>query len=184
VYSDDEKKQLLELAAASIRHGLEKGQPLPIELQDYPEPLQQPGACFVTLHINDQLRGCIGSLEAERPLVEDVTKNAYAAAFHDPRFHPVTKTEYQQLHYHISVLQPAEPMTFTSEQDLLSQLRPGIDGVILEDRGNRGTFLPSVWESLPTPEQFFMHLKQKAGLPQNHWSDTIKVSRYTAEDVE
>lgn len=182
--SKPDKQQLLDVAAASIQYGLENGKALPIAVDDYSEPLQQQGACFVTLHINDQLRGCIGTLDAFRPLIVDVAKNAYAAAFRDPRFTPVSDSDYEKLHYHISILNPAEPMQFDSEQDLLNQLQPGIDGLTLEDRSHKGTFLPSVWESLPKPDEFLMHLKQKAGLPLNYWSDTLKVSRYTVEDVE
>jgi AmmeMemoRadiSam system protein A len=116
--------------------------------------------------------------------VEDVADNAYAAAFRDPRFPTLTQDEYPMLQYHISVLNPPEPMTFTSEDDLLKQIRPNIDGLVLSDKGMRGTFLPSVWESLPTAEQFLSHLKQKAGLPADYWSDTVKVERYTVENIE
>ena len=92
--------------------------------------------------------------------------------------------EYGQLHYHISVLNPAEPIQFSDEQDLLRQLRPGVDGLILEDGKFRGTFLPSVWESLAEPVSFLQHLKQKAGLSANYWSDSLQVQRYTVEDIE
>jgi AmmeMemoRadiSam system protein A len=131
--------------------------------------------------MHGELRGCIGSLEAYRPLVEDVAHNAYAAAFSDPRFTPLSETELIDVEFHISVLTPAAPMHFESEADLLSQLRPGIDGLVLEDAGHRGTFLPSVWESLPDAAQFLQHLKMKAGLPADYWSDNLKVSRYTSE---
>jgi len=175
---------LLNIARASISNGLRQGQPLPIRLEDYPPVLQAPRASFVTLQINDQLRGCIGSLEAVRPLVEDVAENAFAAAFRDPRFPPVSDREFDQLDYHISILSPSKPLEFESENDLLKKLRPGIDGLILEERGQRGTFLPSVWESLPSPRQFLAQLKVKAGLPADYWSDSIKVERYTVEDVK
>jgi len=181
---DTHKAQLLKLAAASIKYGLEHHCPLPINPAEYPVELQQERACFVTLTIKTQLRGCIGTLEAYRPLVNDVVENAYAAAFRDPRFGAVSTAEYQQLHYHISVLNPPAPMQFNSEDDLLAQLRPGIDGLILEDLGRRGTFLPSVWESLPTPADFLRHLKIKAGLVATHWSSSLKVQRYTVEDIE
>lgn len=184
MFSDDDKKQLLDLAKASIQYGLQHGHPIAVTLGNYPVHLQEQRACFVTLQINNQLRGCIGSLEAHRPLVEDVADNAYAAAFRDPRFGPVSEEEYPNLQYHISVLTPPKPMTFSSEEDLLKQIRPNIDGLVLSDKGYRGTFLPSVWESLRTPEEFLSHLKQKAGLPMNYWSDTLKVERYTVEDIE
>jgi AmmeMemoRadiSam system protein A len=113
--------------------------------------------------------------------VNDVAHNAYAAAFMDPRFLAVTEDELENLEIHISVLTPAVAMTFDSEEDLLKQIRPGIDGLVLEDGRHRGTFLPAVWESLPDVKSFLQHLKQKAGLPDNYWSDSLKVSRYTTE---
>lgn len=181
VYSAADRLRLLELAARSIEHGLERGAPLSIDPQDYPEALQAGRATFVTLQIGGQLRGCIGVLQAFRPLVVDVAQNAYAAAFEDPRFPGLRPAEFPRLEIHISVLSPAEPLRFSSEADLLDQIRPGIDGLILQDRGQRGTFLPSVWEQLPRPEQFLEHLKRKAGLPFGHWSDTLQVARYTTE---
>ncbi|MDH4134516.1 MAG: AmmeMemoRadiSam system protein A [Gammaproteobacteria bacterium] len=141
--------------------------------------LDEPGATFVTLTLQGELRGCIGTLLAERPLREDVTANARAAAFRDPRFPPVTPREYRELAVEVSLLSPLEPVLFESESHLLSQLRPGEDGVLLEHGWQRGTFLPQVWEQLPEPGQFIARLKQKAGLPDNFWSQDIKVSRYT-----
>ncbi len=184
MFSESQKETLLKLAKASIKHGLETGSPLSVNPKDYEAELAEQGACFVTIKINDDLRGCIGSLEAYRPLIEDVADNAFAAAFRDPRFPKLTDAEYEQLQYHISVLDKPQPMSFESEQDLLQQIRPGIDGLVLQDKHNRGTFLPAVWDSLPEAEDFLRHLKLKAGLSPNYWSDTIKVERYTAEDIE
>ncbi|MDH3948579.1 MAG: AmmeMemoRadiSam system protein A [Gammaproteobacteria bacterium] len=178
----EDQETLLRVAADSIRHGLETGHALSVSLEDYPPALQQAGASFVTLTILRQLRGCIGMLTATRPLIEDVAKNAFAAAFKDSRFPPLTEAEYAQLEYHISILNPAETMEFDSEADLLQQLRPGIDGLILEDRGRRATFLPSVWESLPKPTEFLQHLKIKAGLPSDYWSNTLRMQRYTVQE--
>ncbi len=177
-----DRETLLRVAAESIQNGLDSGRALKVNVQDFSSALQQAGASFVTLKINEQLRGCIGMLKATRPLVEDVAENAYAAAFEDPRFPPLAETEFEDLQYHISILNPAEAMTFDSETDLLQQLRPGIDGLILEDRGRRATFLPSVWDSLPGPAEFLQHLKQKAGLPANYWSDSLQMQRYTVEE--
>lgn len=143
--------------------------------------LQEKRAAFVTLTIAGNLRGCIGRLEACRPLAEDVAENACAAAFDDPRFEPLSQEEFPRTEIHISVLSPPEEMEFSSEADLLEQIRPGVDGLILQDGGRRGTFLPSVWEELPDAELFWMHLKMKAGLPTTYWSDTLRVFRYTAE---
>lgn len=180
--SPDDRQTLLEVAAASIRQGLETGRPLHVDVAQYSPALQAPGASFVTLTLGGQLRGCIGMLEPIRPLVEDVAENAFAAAFRDPRFPPLSPAEYERLEYHISILNRPEPMQFDSEVDLVRQLRPGVDGLILEDDGHKGTFLPSVWESLPDPADFLRHLKMKAGLPPNYWSDSIKVQRYTVEE--
>lgn len=172
---------LLQVAGDSIRYGLHHGVPLAVHAADYAEELQPLRATFVTLNRLHHLRGCIGVLEARRPLVEDVAENAFAAAFRDPRFPPLDEHELWGLDVHISILSPAEAMTFESEEDLVAQLRPGIDGLILHEQGRRGTFLPSVWESLHKPRDFLDHLKQKAGLPTTYWSDTLKVERYTTE---
>lgn len=182
--SAEQRSTLLDIAQRSIAHGLETGRALTLDPDDYAQPLRRPGAAFVTLHLQGQLRGCIGSLEPYRSLAEDVAANAFAAAFRDPRFPPLSAQEQDQLALDISVLSPARPMSFSSEQELLDQLRPGTDGLILEDGPRRGTFLPSVWEQLPEPQAFLRHLKQKAGLPADYWSATIRVSRYTTESFD
>ena len=179
--SPEYRSQLLLVAKESIEHGLQLDRPLRVNSEAYPAALQAPRASFVTLQRHKELRGCIGHLEACLPLVVDVAENAFAAAFRDPRFPPLTTRELQDLEIHISVLTPAVPMSFSSQADLLRQLRPGIDGLILEEGHHRGTFLPSVWESLPEPEQFLAHLKRKAGLSPTHWSSSLKVKRYMTE---
>ncbi|MCK4870056.1 MAG: AmmeMemoRadiSam system protein A [Gammaproteobacteria bacterium] len=181
--TQEEKIQLLELAKKSIEHGLKHRRPIPVNLNEHPESLRQERANFVTLEINGQLRGCIGSLIAHQPLAIDIAHNAFAAAFSDPRFPPLTAKELQELEIHLSILSKPEPMQFTSEEDLLQQLRPGVDGLILIEGGLRGTFLPSVWEQLPEPADFLDNLKQKAGLPADYWSETIQIERYTAEAI-
>lgn len=178
---EEEHILLREIALQAIKYGLEQENHLPVDTSRYPRSLQNLGASFVTLNRNGQLRGCIGTLEAHQPLVNDVAYNAYAAAFNDPRFPALTEDELDDLELHVSVLTPAEPMEFNSEEDLLAQIRPGIDGLVLEDGFHRGTFLPAVWESLPDKITFLRHLKQKAGLPPDYWSSTIKVSRYITE---
>ncbi|NOY15770.1 MAG: AmmeMemoRadiSam system protein B [Gammaproteobacteria bacterium] len=183
VLSDEQKDSLKKLSLASIRHGLETGEPLSVDayidekgngekLPDY------QAATFVTLKKNGQLRGCIGSLSAYRSLPEDVAENAFAAAFRDHRFTPLTEDELDEIEISISVLTAPELMVFTSEQDLISQLQPFVDGIILTEGGNRGTFLPSVWENYPEPASFLSHLKLKAGLPADYWSGTMKIERY------
>jgi len=168
---------LLNLARAAIAREFGQLSPPAADLSE----LHEPGATFVTLIQGGQLRGCIGSLQAWRPLLEDVQDNARNAAFRDPRFPPIGDDELADLEVHISVLSPPEPIAASSEAELLERVRPGVDGLILEDKGHRGTFLPAVWESLPQPAQFLAHLKQKAGLPADHWSDSVRISRYTAE---
>lgn len=143
--------------------------------------LREPGASFVTLTQAGELRGCIGSLQAWRPLADDVRENAVAAAFHDPRFAPLTAAELPQTRVEVSLLGPSEPIRFRDEADALAQLRPGIDGVILDCAGRRATFLPQVWEQLPAAADFLAHLKRKAGLPANWWSDELRLARYAVD---
>ncbi len=142
--------------------------------------LDEPGATFVTLRRHGELRGCIGSLEAERPLRDDVEHNARAAALRDPRFPPLTEDELDGLSVEVSLLSPARPLAFADEDDLLRQLadRPGL---VLEFGRHRSTFLPQVWEQLPDPREFLRHLKSKAGLPPDFWSRDLRLSRYTVE---
>ncbi len=180
----EQQQRLLELAKKAIQHGLATGRPLTIDLADFPAELTVKRATFVTLEKHQHLRGCIGMLTAVRPLVEDIAENAFAAAFEDPRFPPLAADELDELDIHLSILTPAEPVSFSSEQDLLNQLQPHIDGLILQEGSRRSTFLPSVWEQLPEPTQFLRHLKQKAGLPPNYWSETIKAYRYTTEIID
>lgn len=181
--SNKDRQALLKVAKQAIQFGLQSGgrKKLTINPNDFAETLQPQRATFVTLELEGQLRGCIGTLEAHQPLVCDVAHNAHAAAFSDPRFPPLSEQEYPRLDIHISILSPAQPMQFESENDLIAQLQPGIDGLILQDGVFKGTFLPSVWESLPDARQFFAHLKRKAGLPLDYWSDSLQVYRYTTE---
>jgi len=176
-----QRKILLQTARESIHTGFLEGHPLEVNPADFEEALQARRATFVTLNAHGELRGCIGHLEAIQPLIKDVSDNAFSAAFHDNRFPPVGEREFDQLEIHISVLSPPEPLSFSAEEDLLRQIRPGVDGLILQDGYYRGTFLPSVWEQLPGREEFLAHLKIKAGLPANYWSDSLQVSRYTTE---
>jgi AmmeMemoRadiSam system protein A len=174
---------LLQVAKESIQHGLDKGRALTVEVLDYDEELRDERATFVTLEIHNKLRGCIGTLVADRPLVSDVAYHAYAAAFSDPRFPSLGRDEFPLLDIHISILSQPEPIDFDSEEHLIQQMRPGEDGLIITEGMYKGTFLPSVWKSLSDPRDFLRHLKQKAGLPPNYWSDTIEVQRYTTESI-
>ncbi|MBM4190425.1 MAG: AmmeMemoRadiSam system protein A [Betaproteobacteria bacterium] len=168
---------LLTMARNAI--GLEFGAE-PREATEHPA-LEQAGATFVTLTQQGRLRGCIGSLEAWRPLRQDVAQNALAAAFRDPRFPPLSAEELPATRVEVSLLTPAEPMPYADEADALAQLVPERDGVILECYGRRATFLPQVWEQLPDKRQFMAHLKQKAGFAADWWSPDIRLYRYRVE---
>ena len=150
--SKEDRTTLLDVARRSIQHGLTEHSPLPVKLEEYAETLRPIRATFITLETEGRLRGCIGTLEARSPLVKDVADHAFAAAFEDPRFPPLRSEEFPHLDIHISVLSPAEPLHFQSEDELLAQLRPGVDGLILRlGQQRRATFLPSVWETLGNP---------------------------------
>ncbi len=174
---------LLKLAAESIKHGLTTTKPLPVNLNKYTEALRVSGACFVTLKRGGQLRGCIGSAQARRPLVADVAENAFSSAFRDHRFKPLKPEELEGLELSISVLSPSSPMMVSDQDDLLAQLRPGVDGLIIEDKGKRALFLPAVWRQLPNPVQFLDHLKAKAGMPSTPVSPTFKAWRFIAAEI-
>lgn len=170
-------EMLLSLARAAIasRFGLS------LNNRNDTHFLQEHGACFVTLTQTGQLRGCIGSLQAYRPLLDDVKENAIAAAFRDPRFKPLAAFEYNEICIEVSLLSPLKSMTFDNEKDALTQFQPGVDGVVVHCGDKRGTFLPQVWESLPEPRRFLKELKRKAGLPGDFWSDEIRLFRYHVE---
>jgi len=176
-----ERRALVELARAAIGAGRDSPWLGP-DLAGLPPALTAPGASFVTLHRRGALRGCIGSLEAHRPLAEDVAGNARAAAFQDPRFPPVVREELSELDLEISVLSALVPLPAASEAELLAALRPRVDGLVLVEGRRRATFLPAVWRELPEPRQFLAHLKHKAGLPADHWSPSLQFFRYTVEE--
>lgn len=140
--------------------------------------LDEKAASFVTLTIGGELRGCIGSLVAHRTLRDDVVANAAAAAFGDPRFEPLTVSEYPAIRVEVSVLSTPEPMSFTSRADALAQLRPGVDGLILTSGRHRATFLPQVWAQLPSREEFVRALARKAGLAPDYWDNRMELDRY------
>lgn len=173
--NNDRGQTLLAIARGAIAAQLGELSP-PFEETEW---LNEPGATFITLTSAGSLRGCIGSLEAERPLRVDVESNARAAAFSDPRFPPVSVREYHGIEVEVSLLSPMQPVAVGSEAHAMTLLRPGVDGVVLEYGSRRGTFLPQVWEQLPEPHAFLAHLKQKAGLPSDFWSNEIRLSRYT-----
>lgn len=166
---------LLALARAAIAS--EFGQRFPADEQA--AWLRERGACFVTLTQRGELRGCIGTLEAHRPLLQDVRANAVAAAFRDPRFAPLGARELEQTEVEVSLLSPMQALAFASQADALAQLRPGVDGVVFEYGARRSTFLPQVWEQLPDVDDFMAYLKRKAGLPTDFWHADVRLQRYT-----
>ena len=166
---------LLALARAAIAS--EFGQRYPADEQA--AWLRERGACFVTLTQRGELRGCIGTLEAHRPLLQDVRANAVAAALRDPRFAPLSARELGQTEVEVSLLSPMQALAFASQADALAQLRPGVDGVVFEYGARRSTFLPQVWEQLPDVDDFMAYLKRKAGLPTDFWHADVRLQRYT-----
>lgn len=173
--SDERGKVLLPIARTAISRALN----IPRTADESASWLSEHGACFVTLTHHGELRGCIGSLQAHRPLLADVKGNAVAAALHDPRFAPLSRAELDITEIEISLLSPTQAMDIQDEADALVQLRPHVDGVVFEYRHYRSTYLPQVWEHFSQPRQFLASLKNKAGLPGDFWADEVKLARYT-----
>ncbi len=169
---------MLDLVGKTLRHAVDAKKPPNVNTHTFPEELKALRGTFVTLEVQGRLRGCIGTLEPHRPLIEDLIINAYKAGFQDPRFPALTAEEIDGLDWSISILTPKQEMTFADQDDLLAQLRPGIDGLIIQDGARRATFLPQVWDQIPQPDQFLGHLKKKAGLSPAHWSKDFKAWRY------
>jgi len=177
-----ERQTLLQLAREAIRNPLEGQKNFDIDLNQFPAHLKVNRATFVTLNIAGRLRGCIGTLAAHRPLILDVSHNAQAAAFKDPRFSPLTHHEYQDIELHISILSEPRQLEVSSRDELIKKLRPGIDGLIIKESGHQATYLPSVWEQLPDPDQFVAELRRKAGLSASGWQAGTQVFLYTTEE--
>jgi AmmeMemoRadiSam system protein A len=166
---------LLEIARATIARELGRSHPA----HEEGDWLWEAGASFVTLKQAERLRGCIGTLKAHRPLIEDVKSNARNAAFRDPRFPPLSSSELDRTRIEISVLSPLERIVAETEAEALAQLRPGVDGVVFEYGYHQSTYLPQVWQDLQDPVEFLATLKQKAGLPPDFWDVSVKLARYT-----
>ena len=174
---------LLPLARSAIAHRLGPTGQAPAVAVKRAAWLEEPGASFVTLTSGrlpgGPLRGCIGTLEAHRPLREDVEANAVAAATRDPRFPPLSRAELEDTIVEVSVLSAPTALPVVGEAELLARLHPGVDGVILSDARHRATFLPQVWEQLPDPADFLARLRRKAGLPADYWGRDVVVETYT-----
>lgn len=174
---------LLRLSQQALHLAVQQGRLVKPRHDGLNAKLLEARAVFVTYEKQFQLRGCIGSLQAHRPLVDDICANSIAAALKDPRFPPIAEHELKDIQISLSLLGKPEPMAFNDQADLLRQIQPFKDGLILEDAGKRATYLPQVWEQIPTAEAFLASLKQKAGLPADHWSDQIKIMRYRATKI-
>ena len=173
-WNGERGRLLLRLARESVAEALGLG-----SAGRYEEPwLRDPGASFVTLRRQGDLRGCVGSVRAYRPLFEDVWSNARASAFRDTRFPQVEAWEMPEISVEISLLSAPEPVACSCEEDALRLLRPGVDGVIFEYEEHRSTFLPQVWEQLPDPRDFLDHLRIKAGLRRGFWAPEVRLQRY------
>jgi AmmeMemoRadiSam system protein A len=180
--SDQEKQCLLDLAREALIFGV-RGKSLPeIESESVPQKIYLPGASFVTLIKNKELRGCIGSLEVTRPLVEDVRLHTVAAALDDFRFPPVREDEIQHISIEVSRLTIPTRIEFDNPEELLSKIRPGIDGVVIKKGLRRATFLPQVWEKVPDVEIFLTMLCRKMGAGSDCWrSKNIEIFTYQVE---
>lgn len=176
--SDSEQANLLDIARQSIRYGLTSGRALRLDVSQLDEKLQTHAAVFITLTQSGKLRGCIGSLQAVEPLAQAVAASAFNAAFRDRRFDQLGIDEFDHICIEISVLSEMAPIEADNRQALLDSLQPGVDGLLLEDQGYRSTFLPKVWQNLPSRSEFLQQLLLKAGLGAGHWSATLRFHRY------
>lgn len=180
-FDDQQRELLLRIARRSIEHGLSAGELAALEGQDFPATLREPRSSFVTLMVEESLRGCCGTLEAPHPLIVDVWNNAYRSAFGDPRFNAIDEAELEVMTIEISVLDRLEPIAVSSEAELLAKLEPGRDGLLLRYRLHEATFLPVVWQTLPHKRAFVRQLKVKAGLAEDFWCSEVACFRYHTE---
>ena len=181
--TDGEKQTLLRLAREAMECGVRGKKLPPLDDTSLTPHLREQGASFVTLTVHGELRGCIGALEAYQPLVDDVREHAVAAALEDPRFRPVAETELSRIKLEVSRLTAPHPLEYSSSADLLANLRPHVDGVILKSDFRRATFLPQVWEKIPDPEDFLDNLCAKMGAKSNLWRNTkLEVYVYQVEE--
>jgi uncharacterized protein len=181
--TSDEKQILLREARAALEHGVRGEKQPPLDMESMPQRLREAGASFITLTIQGNLRGCIGALEPYQPLAQDVREHAVAAALEDPRFPPVTSNELGKIEIEISRLTLPERLTYKDADDLLTKLRPQVDGVILRDGFRRATFLPQVWDKIPDKSEFLDNLCYKMGAAPDTWRrKTLEVLTYQVEE--
>lgn len=184
-YCQQCKEALLKLAHRSVRYGVEEGAMMQISSDwfdtDLSVPLSQQRATFVILKKNGMQRGCIGSVEPSRPLAQDVVRNAFMSALLDERFPPVKECELPRIEIYISILSEPSMIVFESEQDLISKLQAGEDGLFLSYNQHQASFLPLMWKQIPSAADFLLHLKVKAGLSSDFWADDIAVYRFSTQ---
>jgi AmmeMemoRadiSam system protein A len=181
--TDGEKQILLRIAREAIEHAVRGKIPPPIEPESLTDNLREKAASFVTLTVHGNLRGCIGALEAYQSLAEDVREHAVSAAMEDPRFPPVNETELSRIQIEVSRLTAPQELEYSTSEDLLNNLRPRIDGVILKHGFRKATFLPQVWEKIPDPAEFLDQLCYKMGERSNLWRETkLQVYTYQVEE--
>ena len=179
----EEKQTLLRLAREALQQGVAGRTMVPLDPESLTPALRADGASFITLTIDGDLRGCIGALEPYQPLAEDVREHAVAAALEDPRFPPVSRQETDRIQIEISRLTLPKPVEYTDAEDLLSRLRPHVDGVILRDGFRKATFLPQVWEKIPDKAEFLENLCYKMGAAPDAWRlKHLEVLTYQVEE--
>jgi len=179
----EEQKIMLRMAREAIEYRVRGEKLPPIQTTSLTPNLSEQGATFVTLTIGGQLRGCIGTLEAYQPLADDVREHAIAAAFEDPRFPPLSEDELSRIQIEVSRLTRPIPLEYKDADDLLSKLRPSVDGVLIKDGLRRATFLPQVWEKIPDPSEFMDNLCYKMGAAHHHWRNKhLDVFTYQVEE--
>lgn len=176
---------LLRIAKSSILRRLDNRYFFDEEelLQEYPY-LSRQGAVFVTLRYKNDLRGCIGSVTAHRTLLDDIVFNAVSAGFSDPRFNSLSLDELSHIKLEVSLLSEPTILNYRDLSDLLEKVQPNIDGLILKHKSYHGTFLPQVWEQLPTPELFLEHLSMKAGADISIYQQNPTIYRYGVDAIE
>ena len=183
--SEDEGESLLSVARSTIKNRLNNVEQPQINWKDLPEKFQEHLGTFVTITIDDNLRGCIGHIIPRETVIEGIRENAINAAFRDPRFPPLTREEFEKIEIEISILTAPQELPYTDAEDLLNKLRPGVDGVILKKGYYEATFLPQVWDQLPDKEEFLSHLCLKAGLSHDSWrKEKLQVSTYQVQAFE
>ncbi len=176
---------LLEVAKTSILNRFDNSFKIDkADLLSRHKILGSNGACFVTINLNGRLRGCIGSLVAHKNLLDDVIENAQKAAFADPRFKPLSYEEFKYCSVELSILTPAVKLEYKDTADLKAKIEAGVHGVILELDGKRATYLPQVWEQIPTFEEFFESLSKKAGFSKSVLENHPNIFTYTAIKIK